>query len=129
MLLARIDMARSEQDREQRHDQRHVKPGVLQEKRARRRAWHQDLGVVQQHRKAGRYRFELQRDVEEMPTTAIMVTSAKLKALAVSRSDEIRDRGGPVDFADTDDLADHEPGNDEGERRAEIDRQEVDAGR
>ena len=32
MLLARIDMARSEEDREERHDQGHVKPGVLQER-------------------------------------------------------------------------------------------------
>ena len=65
-----------------------------------------------------------------MPTTAMIGHEpAELKALAVPRGDEIRDRGGAVDLADTDDLADHEPGQDEGERRAEIDRQEIDARR
>jgi hypothetical protein len=130
MLLAGIDMARSEQDREQRHDQGDVKPGVLQEMRARRGARHRDLGILQQQRKAGRYRFELQRDVgKDTDHRDDGHKTAELKALAVSRRDEIRDRGGAVDLADTDDLADHEPGHDEGERRPEVDRQEVDAGR
>src|SRR5262249_27575646 len=44
-------------------------------------------------------------------------------------SDEIRDRSSSVDLADTDDLADHEPGQDEGKGRAKIDRQEVDSRR
>ena len=130
MLLARIDMTGSEQDREQRHDEGHVKPGVLQDGRARRSARHHDLGILQQHRKAGRDRLELQRDVGEDPDHRDDGDQcAELEALAVARRDEIRDRGGPVHLADPDDLADHEPGQDEGERRAEVDRQEVDAAR
>src|SRR5262245_11195969 len=130
MLLARIDMARSEQDREERHDQGYVKPGILQEKRARRRARHYDSGIVQQHRKAGRYRLELQRNVgKDADHRDDGHKTSELKTLAVSRSDEIRDRSSSVDLADTDDLADHEPGQDEGKGRAKIDRQEVDSRR
>ena len=130
MLLARIDMARSEEDREERHDQGHVKPGVLQEVCARRRARHHNLGIVQQHRKAGRYRFELKRNVgEDADHRDDRHEPAELKALAIPRGDEIRDRGGAIDFADADDLADHEPGQDKGERGADIDRQEIDARR
>src|SRR6266849_10530330 len=130
MVLARLEVTRPKQDREYAHDQGYVKSCVLQEESARRGSRHHDLEIVQQHREAGRYRLELQRDVRKYADHRDNGDeTAELKALAVSRGDEIRDRRDAVNLADADDLADNEPCNDEGECRAEIDRQEIDARR
>ena len=48
VMLAGIDVARPEQDREGGHDQSHVERGVLQQRRAGRSPRHDDLGVMEQ---------------------------------------------------------------------------------
>ena len=75
---------------------------------------------------AGRDRFELQRDVGNEPDHGDDGDErGEAGAFAEAGADQVGDRGDAVGLADPEDLADQDRAEAEGERRAEIDRQEI----
>ena len=121
-------MARAEQDGEGGHDQRDIKGRVLKHRSRAEIGRHHDVRIMQEHREARRDRLQLQRNVGHDPDHRDdRHEPAEVIALAVARGDEVGDRGDAVHLADADDLADQEPAEDEGQRRAEIDGKKADA--
>ncbi len=123
VMFAGVDVADAEEDREGGHGEGHVERRVLQEGQAGHLARHDQLGILQQHVEAGRDRLQLQRDVgHDADHRDDAHQPAQKRGLAVARGDEVGDRGDAVGLADADDLAQHEPAEQEHESRPEVDR-------
>ena len=97
VALGGVEVARAEDDGEERHEQRHVERGVLHDDQRARLRRHDDLRVREQDLEAGGHRLQLQRDVgQDADHRDDGDQPAEQRALAVARGDEVGDRGDAV---------------------------------
>ncbi len=126
LVLGGVDMARAEQDREDRHRNGHVERNVAQHRlhcTAGRPGMHEDRG------ERGRYRLELKCDVGDRSDDSDQRHGGgDGLRLAVTGGDEVGDRGDVLRFGQAHDARDQRRAKADHQDRAEIDGQEVEAG-
>ncbi|MCZ7562889.1 MAG: hypothetical protein M5U08_02970 [Burkholderiales bacterium] len=128
VMLGGVEMARSEQNGEERERRGHPERGVGQDRHRADGRRHHDVRVLQQDHEAVRHRLQLQRDVgHDADHRDDGDQPADQRALAVARGDEVGERGDAVLLGDAQDLAHHHPPQRDHQRGAEVDRQEADA--
>src|SRR5690606_3319653 len=126
VMLARIDMAGTEEDRKKGEDQRDDQGRIDKIDHIVRGIQELPVGRVDQNTKAGCDRFELERDIGRRADHGDDCDeTAEAGVLAISRGDEIGDRGDAMHLADTDDLDPDDRPEHEHQCRTEIDGQKI----
>ena len=124
LVLGGVGLAGAEQHRENRHRQRHHQRDVADDR---------DLGeglvLAQDGFQRGRHRLELERDIGNRSDDGDQRHCRRDRlALAVARADEVGDRGDVLPLCELDHPAQQRRAQADHQDRADIDRQEVDAG-
>ena len=126
LMLGRVDVARAEQHREDRHRERDEQRDVA-EHRLRHAGGHVEMG--QDRAERGRHRLELQRDIGDRADDRDQRHGRGDRlVLAVARRDEVGDRGDVLRLGEPHDVRDQRRGEPDHDDRADIDGEEVVAG-
>ncbi|MGY3558215.1 hypothetical protein ACVWXP_001484 [Bradyrhizobium sp. USDA 4463] len=124
LMLGRVGLPRAEQHREGRHRQRHHQRHVAEDRDVGER-----LVLAQDDFERGGHRLELERDVGHRADDGDQRYGRRHGlALAVTRTDEVRDRGDVVGFGKLDHAAEHAGAEPDHQNRTDIDREEVGRG-
>ena len=124
LVLGGVGLAGAEQHRERRHRQRHDQRDVADD-----RDRGEQLVLAQDRLQRGRHRLELQRDVRHRADDRDHGHGGGDRlALAVARRDEVGDRGDVLRLGELDHAPQQRRAQPDHQDRADIDREEIDAG-
>src|SRR4030095_6889061 len=107
-MLGRVEVTRAKGDRESGEDHRYPQGGIFARWRGADAGRHDDLRILDQDRETIRDRLQLKRDVgKDADHRDDGDKAAEQRALAITRGDEVSERGDAVDLADAQELAHH----------------------
>jgi hypothetical protein len=124
LVFGGIGLSGAEQHREHRHRQHHHQRDIADDRDLR-----EQLVLAQDGFERGGHRLELQRDVGHRADDRDQRHGGGDRlALAVAGGDEVGDRGDVLRLGELDHAAEHRRAEADHQDRADIDRQEIDAG-
>ena len=123
-----VQVTGTEKDGESGQDHCHVERAVLHQRHGTGLGRHDDFRITGKNCKTVGHRLELQGDVgNHADHRDHRYQATEQLALAITRGDEVSDRGDAVGLGHTDHLVQDEAGQREQQGRAQVNRQETDA--